>query len=239
MRKLLQVMAIAGLAIGASSAPAMAQDSKRVRKLLEEAFNRRYRWNENLQGFSADFTLNSEGKMTKGTIKADLTKPRGGVTVNCDDQHVKKLVQETVGSTVTHTKAASFDHGFGSSEFSIAGDGTHGGTRIALAGHAFFKDFTVKDGNIVENHGERGDMASEVKVHQVVWIADSGKTLPREYSFKIKTGNTEQTGQTTETWREIDHIWLPAWYRMVRNEGSTPVESMLRLENIKVEQENH
>ncbi len=105
-----------------------------------------------------------------------------------------------------------------------------------LAGHSFFKDFTVKDGNIIENHGERGDMASEVKVHQVVWFAESGKTLPREYAFKIKTNGTEHAGQTTETWREVDGVWLPTWYRLVRHEGSTPVESILRLENVKVEQ---
>ena len=49
----------------------------------------------------------------------------------------------------------------------------------------------------------------------------------------------EQTGQTTETWREIDGVWLPTWYRMIRNDGSTPVETMLRLENIKVEQGAH
>ena len=166
---------------------------------MVEAFNQRYRWNENLKGFSADFTLTGEGKAAKGSIKADLSKPHGGVEVTCDDEQVKKLVQETVTSTVTHTRAASFTLGFANCGFSIAGDGTQGGTKIALSGHPFFKDFTVKDGNIVENHGSRGEMSSEVKVHQVVWIADSGKTLPREYAFKIKTGSGEQTGQTTET----------------------------------------
>jgi len=34
----------------------------------------------------------------------------------------------------------------------------------------------------------------EDKACPVVWIADSGKTLPREYAFKIRTGNGEQTG---------------------------------------------
>ena len=71
----------------------------------------------------------------------------------------------------------------------------HGGTKIAVSGHGFFKDFTVKDGNIIENHGGHGAMSSEVKVHQVVWMADSGKTLPREYAFTIKTGDHEQIGQ--------------------------------------------
>lgn len=239
MRKPGQVMAMFSFAIGAFLTPALAQDNGRARKLMEEAFSRRYRWSENLKGFSADFTLTSEGKTAKGSIKADLSKPRGAVEVTCADEQVKKLVQETVASTVTHTRPASFDQGFGTCEFSIAGDGIHGGTKIAVTGHSFFKDFTVKDGNIVENHGSRGEMSSEVTVHQVVWIANSGKTLPREYAFKIRTGQSEQTGQTTETWREIDGVWLPTWYRMIRNEGSTPVESMLRLENIKLEQGEH
>ena len=30
-------------------------------------------------------------------------------------------------------------------------------------------------------------------------MAESGKTLPREYAFKIKTGEHEQTGTTTES----------------------------------------
>jgi Protein of unknown function (DUF3386) len=239
MRKPGQVVAALSLAIGTSLAPALAQDNARAHKLMEEAFNRRYRWNESLKGFSTDFTLTREDKTVKGSIKADLSKPHGGVEVTCVDTQVKKLVQETVASTITHTQAASFNQAFGTCGFSMAGDGTQGGTKILVSGHGFFKDFTVKDNNIVENHGNRGEISSEVKVYQVVWIADSGKTLPREYGFKIRTGNGEQTGQITETWRAIDGVWLPTWYRMIRSEGSTPVESVLRLENIKVEQGSH
>jgi len=239
MRKPGQVIATVSLAIGALLSFALAQDETRAHKLMEEAFSRRYRWNGSLKGFSAEFTMTGEGRTVKGSIKTDVTKPHGGVVVTCDDEQVKKLVQDTVASTVTHTRTTSFDQAFGLCRFSIAGDETHGGTKITVSGHGFFRDFTVKDGNIIENHGNRDDMSSEVKVRQVVWIADSGKTLPREYAFKIKTGNGKHTGQTTETWREIDGVWLPIWYRIIRNDNSTPIESMLRLENIKVEQAAH
>lgn len=234
-----QVMAMISLAIGALSVSAHSKDDARARKMMQEAFSHRYCWNESFKGFSADFTLSREGKMVKGAIKADVSKPRGGVEVTCDDEQVKKLVQDTVASTVTHTRATSFDQGFGSCEFSIASDGTHGGTKISVSGHGFFKDFIVKDGNIVENHGGHDEMSSEVKARQVVWIADSGKTVPREYAFMIRTGDRKQSRETTKTWREIDGVWLPTWYRLTRNEGSAPVESMLRLENLKVEQGGH
>ena len=128
-----------------------------------------------------------------------------------------------------------FDKTFGDCTFAIEGDGGPGGTKIKVSGHGFFKDFTVKDGNIIENHGGHGEMSSEVYVRQVVWMAESGKTLPREYAFKIKTGDHEQSGKTIESWREVDGVWLPA--RMTsRGRHRAPVESMLRLENIKVEQ---
>jgi hypothetical protein len=219
----------------ASAAQAEEGDDARAKKLMEEAFNRRYRWPDTFKGFTADFTYRRENQTVRGTVKADVNKPHGGVDVTCDDENVKKLVQSTVASTVTHSRASRFDKTFGECTFAIDGEGHTGGTNLKVTGHAFFKDFTVKDGNIIENHGGHGEMSSEVRVRQVVWMADSGKTLPREYAFKIKTGGREESGKTVENWREIEGIWLPASYRMTRSEGSTPVESTLRLENIKVE----
>jgi Protein of unknown function (DUF3386) len=215
---------------------ARADDDARARKMMEEAFNRRYHWNEGFKGFSADFSLTREGKTVKGTIKADATKPHGGVTVECDDADVKKLVSDTVASAVTHTRASSFEKAFGSCSFAIAGDGAHGGTKVALTGHGFFKDFTVKDGNIIENHGGHDAMSTEVKVEQIVWLAASGKTIPRAYAFTIKNGDHEQTGKNMEMWREIEGVWLPARWHLVRHEGSAAAtESTLVLENIKLD----
>jgi hypothetical protein len=236
VRITLRILAVMSLTSVALVTSGRAADDARPGKLMEEAFNRRYRWGENLKGFSADFTLTREGKTAKGLLKADLTKPRGGVEVVCDDAEAKKLVQDTVASTVSHTRASSFAKAFGQCSFTAGGDGAHGGTKIMVSGHAFFKDFTVKDGHLIENHGGHGEMSSEVKVHQVTWMADTGKTLPRQYSFTIKTGAQEQTGKTTESWNEVDGVWLPARYHLTRSEGSTPVESMLHLENIKVDQ---
>jgi Protein of unknown function (DUF3386) len=232
MAKVLTMLAVAACA---TLTAARADDDVRARKMLEEAFNRRYRWNDHFQGFSADFTLTRDGTTCKGTVKADATKPHGGVTVECADDGVKKLVGDTVASTVTHTRASSFEKSFGSCTFTIAGDGAHGGTKVALAGHGFFKDFTVKDGNIIENHGGHGEMATEVKVSEVVWLAESGKTVPRAYSFTIKTGDREEAGKSVESWTAIDGVLIPTWWHLSRNGGSAaPAESTLALENIKV-----
>jgi hypothetical protein len=232
----LMLALIAPAAVMSLSA-ARADDDARARKMMEEAFNRRYRWNEAFKGFSADFSLVREGKTVKGTIKADATKPHGGVAVECDDADVKKLVGDTVASTVTHTRASSFEKAFGSCSFAIAGEGSLGGTKITITDHGFFKDFTIKDGNIIENHGGHEGMSSEVKVEQIVWLVKSGKTLPRAYAFTIKNSDHEQAGKNMELWREIDGVWLPTRWHLVRNEGSAAaVESTLSLENVKIEQ---
>lgn len=231
------MLAVVAFTAVASLSPARADDETQARKMMEDAFNRRYHWSESFKGFSADFTCTREAKTVKGTIKADATKLHGGVTVECADEEVKKLVSDTVASTVTHTRASTFEKAFGSCSLTIAGPGAHGGTKIDISGHAFFKDFTVKDGNFVENHGGHGEMSTEVKVQHIVWMAESGKTLPRAYAFTIKTGNREQSGKNVESWREIDGVWLPARMHLVRSDASAaPVESMLTLENIKVEQ---
>jgi hypothetical protein len=226
---------MASLATSMLASAARADDEPRARKLMEEAFNRRYRWAESFKGFSADFSYRRDGQTLHGTVKADVTKPHGGVVVNCDDESVKNLVQSTIASTVTHSRASRFDSTFHDCTFAIEGESSQGGTKIKVSGHGFFRDFTVKDGNIIENHGGHGEMSSEVSVHEVVWIAESGKTLPRDYSFRIKTADHEESGKTAETWREISGVWLPTSYTMTRKTGSAPVESRLRLENIKIE----
>ena len=72
-------------------------------------------------------------------------------------------------------RASSFEKAFGSCSFAIAGEGAHGGTKIAITGHGFFKDFTVKEGNIIENHGGHDAMSTEVKVQQIVWLAAAAR----------------------------------------------------------------
>jgi hypothetical protein len=236
MSKTRLMLAVLGAATVMSLTVARADDDPRARKMMEEAFNRRYRWNEGFKGFSADFSFTRDGKTIKGSVKADATKPRGGVVVQCDDADVKKLVSETVASAVTHTRASSFEQTFGSCSFAFAGDGARGGTKIAITGHGFFKDFTVKEGNIIENHGGNDAMSTQVEVQQIVWLADCGMTIPRAYAFAIKSGDQVQSGTNLEMWREIEGVWLPTRWHLVRNEESAAaVESTISLENVKVE----
>ena len=57
MRNAWIMLAVIGMTVVGFFTPVRAEHDARARKMMEEAFNRRYRWNESLKGFSADFTL--------------------------------------------------------------------------------------------------------------------------------------------------------------------------------------
>jgi len=215
------------------------KDDAKARQLLQEASGRRYRWDKDLKGFSADFALTRDGKVVKGSVTVKLTGMRGDIQVACDDDSAKRAVREVLGNTVLHTRATTFDASFGKSSFALAGPGKDGGTVIKLTGHGFFKDFTVKDGFIVQNHGGAGGFESEVNVHQVAWIAELGMTVPKESSATITTGSGEDQVtrriHTQEDWGQVHGYWFPTRHRSVMTVGEKKTETLLVLDNIKVE----
>ena len=156
---------------------AAADDDPRARKIMEEAFNRRYRWNEAFKGFWAEFLSpgGKDGRGHQGRRHQAARQRRGRMRRRrCQEACERDRCEHG------HSHSpSSFEKAFGSCSFAIAGEGAHGGTKIAITGHGFFKDFTVKEGNIIENHGGHDAMSTEVKVQQIVWLAASGKTLPR------------------------------------------------------------
>ncbi len=230
---------LAGSAAWAQEPAVPTKDDAKARQLLQEASGRRYRWDKNLKGFIADFALTRDDKVVKGSVTVKLTGMRGDIQVTCDDDSAKRAVREVLGNTVLHTRATTFDDSFGKSSFALAGPGKAGGTVIKLTGHGFFTDFTVKDGFIVQNHGGAGGFKSEVNVHQVAWVAELGKTVPKESSATIITGSGDDAVtrkiHTWEDWGAAQGYVFPTRHRAVMTVGEKKTESLLVLDNIKVE----
>ena len=198
MTKSWLMLAMLALAAVMSLSAARADDDARARKMMEEAFNRRYRWSEGFKGFSADFSFTREGKTVKGTIKADATKPHGGVTVECDDADVKKLVSDTVASTVTHTRApASRRHSARARSRSPA-KGATAAPRLpsrAMASSRTSRSRTATSSRIT---AAMARCRARSRSSRSSGWPTSGKTLPRAYAFTIKNGDREQSGKNME-----------------------------------------
>jgi len=235
----LLLASLAGRALLAQDAATATKDDAMARQHLQQASERRYGWDKSLKGFTADFALTRDGKTCNGRVTVKLTGMRGDIEVTCDEPSANRAVQEVLGNTVLHTRAATFQESFGDSTFALGGKGVHGGTVIQLTGHRFFKDFTVKDGFIVQNHGGAGGFESEVNVHQVAWIAELGKTVPKESYATIITGSGDNAVtrniHTWEDWAAAHGSWFPTRHRSVMTVGEKKTESLLVLDNIKVE----
>ena len=214
-------------------------DDPAARELFREASGRRYRWDKDLKGFSADVTLEQNGKSATGTVTVKLGSAKLDIQVASDNPALEGVVRELVGVSVVHARPNNFDESYAKTTFALAGPGRHGGTVIKMTGHSIFKDFTVKDGFIVQNHTGGPGFETEVNVEQVAWVAELGKTVPKELLAKIVSGEGDSKvtrwRHSREDWTQVDGYWFPNHYRLTITEGESKTESALTLANIRVE----
>lgn len=223
----------------ANEAATTTKDEPAARELFREASGRRYRWDKELKGFSANVTLEQNGKSTTGTVTVKLDSARLDIQVASDDPALEGVVRELVGVSVVHARPNNFDESYAKTTFALAGAGRHGGTVVKMTGHSIFRDFTVKDGFIVQNHTGGPGFETETNVEQVAWVAELGKTVPKELLAKIVSGEGDSKAtrwrHSREDWSQVDGYWFPNHYRLAITEGESKTESTLTLASLRVE----
>ena len=70
------------------------QDDPKARAILRQAFEKTARWQADFKGFTADLTVNLNGKEAKGTVS--VKGPRE-VTVTLPDPDVQKWAEGQIG----------------------------------------------------------------------------------------------------------------------------------------------
>src|ERR1051326_6598308 len=88
------------------SATTDAKDDPEARELLRRAFERTARWPSDFKGFTADLTLNVDGKETRGTV---TVKSAQDVTVSLPDADLQKWATNTIGMIAVHRGPRTFD----------------------------------------------------------------------------------------------------------------------------------
>ena len=73
--------------------PTVADDPK-ARELLRRAFDSTARWQKDFTGFTADLTVNVNGKETRGPV---MVKSAREVSVQLGEADVQKWAQEQLG----------------------------------------------------------------------------------------------------------------------------------------------
>ena len=78
--------------------PTVADDPK-AREMLRQAFENTARWQKDFTGFTADLTVNVNGKETSGPV---MVKSPREVSVQLGEADVQKWAQEQLGMIAVH-----------------------------------------------------------------------------------------------------------------------------------------
>ena len=83
----------------------MVADDPKAREVLRQAFEKTARWQKDFKGFTADLTVNVNGKETSGPV---MVKGPREVSVQLGETDVQKWVQEQLGMIAVHRGPRSF-----------------------------------------------------------------------------------------------------------------------------------
>ncbi len=201
------------------SEPKVADDPK-ARELLQRAFNKTARWQNDFKGFTANLTVNVNGKVTRGSV---IIKGPRDVSVHLDDPDVQKWVQEQLGMIAVHRGPRSFEESDGKYALTMLEDGHPCGTKLTIHGSNSFyrlKNDTITQINREMGHPGMAPFAFTINVEDSTTTQEQKNLTTRYtvyyYSPTDKTLNNVDS--FTDTHVRVGLFDLPATRRIISYE---------------------
>lgn len=125
--------------------PSTVADDPQARDLLRRAFEATARWPKDFQGFTADLTVNVNGKETSGSVlsRALVKYPSSSATAR-----PKSGPRNNFGMIAVHRGPRSFEESDGKYSLTMEEDGHPFGTKLNIHGSNSF--YRVKDNRITQ-----------------------------------------------------------------------------------------
>src|SRR5512147_2642314 len=208
-------------------------DDPRARELLRKAFDNTARWQKDFKGFTADLTVNTNGKETKGPVM--VQGPRE-VSVQLGDADVQKGAQEQLGMIAVHRGPRSFEESDGKYSLTMEEDGHPFGTKLIIHGSNSF--YRIKNNRITQinrtmAHPGMTPFAFTINVEESAVTQDQ-KNLTTKYTVyyyspaDAKLNNVESF---TDTHVRLGSSDLPATRRIISYENGTVTVKNLTFTN--------
>src|SRR5262245_48975215 len=124
--------------------PTVADDPK-AREMLRQAFEKTARWQKDFQGFTADLTVNVNGKESSGPV---MVKGPREVSVQLGDANVQKWTQEQLAMIAAHRGPRTFEESDGKYSLTMEEDGHPFGIKLIIHGSNSF--YRIKDQRITQ-----------------------------------------------------------------------------------------
>jgi len=211
-----------------SEQPTIADDPK-AREALRRAFENTARWPQGFKGFTADLTVNINGKEFRGPLT--VKGPRD-VLVQLSDGDIQKWVQDQLAMIAVHRGPRTFEESDGKYTLTMEEDGHPLGVRLDIHGsHSFYrlKDNRITQINRTMSHPGMAPFAFTINVEESAVTQDK-KHLTTKYTvyyFSPDDGKLKNVESFTDTHVRVGAADLPATRRIIAFEnGSVSVKSL-------------
>jgi len=211
-------------------------DDPKARELLRRAFDNTARWQSDFKGFTADLTVNVNGKETKGPVT--VKGPRE-VTVQLGDADVQKWAQEQLGMIAVHRGPRSFEESDGKYTLTMEEDGHPFGTKLVIHGSNSF--YRIKNNRITQinrkmAHPGMNPFAFTINVEESSVTQDQ-KSLTTRYTvyyYSPTDGKLNNVESFTDTHVRVGSSDLPATRRIISFEKGEVIVKNLSFTNHKL-----
>jgi len=204
-------------------------DDPHARELLRRAFENTARWQPDFKGFTADLTVNINGKETSGPV---IVKNPREVSVQLSDGDVQKWAQEQLGMIAVHRGPRSFEESDGKYTLTSEEDGHPLGTKLNIHGsHSFYrlKNNRITQINRTMAHPGMTPFAFTINVEESA-ITQDQKNLTTKYTvyyYSPADGKLTNVESFTDTHVRVGASDLPATRRIISFEkGQVIVKSL-------------
>jgi len=211
-------------------------DDPRARDLLRQAFEATARWPKDFQGFTADLTVNVNGKETSGSV---MVKSPREVSVQLGDGETQKWAQEQLGMIAVHRGPRSFEESDGKYSLTMEEDGHPFGTKLTIHGSNSF--YRVNHNRITQinrkmAHPGMNPFAFTINVEESAVTQDQ-KNLTTKYTvyyYSPTDGKLTNVESFTDTHTRVGTCDLPATRRIITYENNQVTVKNLTFKNHKL-----
>lgn len=212
--------------------PTVADDPK-AREVLRQAFENTARWQKNFQGFTADLTININGKETAGPV---TIKSAREVSLELNDPDVQKWAQEQIGMIAVHRGPRSFEESDGKYTLTIEEDGHPFGPKLHIHGSNSF--YRIKGGRITQinrkmAHPGMPPFAFTINVEESA-LTEDNKNLTTKYTvfyYSPTDGKLNNVESFTDSHVRVGASDLPLTRRIISYEHGEVIVKTLTFKN--------
>ncbi len=212
---------------------ATVNDDPQARALLRRAFDNTARWQPDFKGFTADLTVNINGKETAGPV---MVKGPREVSVQLSDGEIQKWAQEQLGMIAVHRGPRSFEESDGKYQLTMEEDGHPFGTKLNIHGsHSFYR---IKDNRITQinrkmAHPGMQPFGFTINVEESAVTQDQKNLTTRYtvYYYAPTDGKLTNVESFTDTHVRVGSSDLPATRRIISFEHGEVIVKQLRFSN--------